>query len=171
MPFSIGATWPSLKQKTTIYAEDMNSKFEWLEGHRYPHSSGVLINSIFDIGGPGKSWNTGYFSNVLIMDGHTFTSSNIGGELDAWCQLQSVTETSYNITTYGNFFGGGGTHAYYYFDFTNAFTSNGSYAIGANSENRVILLTVTSSQLKLKMYRYSDDYPLVGNLLGIMCKE
>lgn len=83
MPLSTGATWPALRENFTAAAEDMTSKFEWVEGDRLPMSGGVLTTTVFNIGSSSYNWNTAYF-NELNSPSQVFFNVNDGLALRAW---------------------------------------------------------------------------------------
>jgi hypothetical protein len=68
MPLTTTATWPSLANRTAS-AADVNAKFEWLEGHRYPHNAGALTTGAYDIGSSSYGWESGYFVSAVIGGG------------------------------------------------------------------------------------------------------
>lgn len=86
MPLSTGATWPALRTNFTAAAEDMTSKFEWLEGHRYPMAYGSLTTAAFDIGSTDYKWASGHFveCNSPAMK---FTTIDDGKLIRAWANV------------------------------------------------------------------------------------
>ena len=104
MPFSTGATWPALANRTAS-AADVNNKFEWVEGHRYPHNSGALTTGAYDIGSSAYQWNKAYFSDNLILENtSTITSLFFGGRVASWGMLTysggtATANGSFNISS------------------------------------------------------------------------
>ena len=103
MPFTTTATWPALANRTAS-AADVNNKFAWLEGHRYPHNSGALTTGVYDIGMSAYNWKTGYFNQYVHAGNNTISSSDIDrkvfccGHINASGASISV-DYSYNVSS------------------------------------------------------------------------
>ena len=99
MPLTTTATWPTLTNRTAS-AADVNSKFNWLEGHRYPMNGGALTTGAFDIGSSAYKWKTAHFNSNVIVDSVTVTSDTIGGKIGAWGKMSVSGNT---LTADGSF--------------------------------------------------------------------
>jgi hypothetical protein len=96
MPLSTGALWPTLRPLGTASAEDMTSKFEWLEGNIYPQTGGIMTTGSHKIGNTSYLWKNGYFNNVSVGDG-VLNASNTTGDFIK--MFANVTHTYNTITT------------------------------------------------------------------------
>lgn len=64
MPETTSATWPSLVAGAKAKASDVESKFDWLEGHLWPQVGGTTTTGVFDLGGNGKSWRSLWATSI-----------------------------------------------------------------------------------------------------------
>lgn len=172
MPLSTGATWPSLANRTAS-AADVNSKFEWAEGHRYPQINGVLTDNTYGIGNTSSVWDSLYLSGNIVIAGNTVTSKLIG--IDAWATLKPsaygdyVTSTGYNISSIGRYFGVGGTFAGYAFNFIVPMQSD-KYSVAGASSYRTYIMALTTTYCRLISITSAGVYT-DGTYFGIMVKE
>ncbi len=65
MPNTATATFPTLTAGRVARASDVESKFDWTEQHLWPHSTGTVVNNLFDIGNSTSAyWRTGWFYSL-----------------------------------------------------------------------------------------------------------
>lgn len=170
MPLSTGATWPSLLNRTAS-AADVNAKFEWLEGHRYPHSSGGLTTGAYDVGSASYIWASGYF-NSIVLGGVALGSDVPGKTLDAWAFANTGTFTTtaaFNVSSVTQFFGVSGTDAGLSFNFTNTMTTN-KYAVCASTIYRTYIISMSTDYVRL-ISRTTTDYPTGSGSISFMARQ
>ena len=66
-----GSAWYAFTNDTgakteVINADEVNSNFDWSEGHIVPHLAGVTADSTYDLGEIAKRWRVAYLDSITL---------------------------------------------------------------------------------------------------------
>jgi len=172
MPLSTGAAWPALANRTAS-AADLTAKFEWLEGDRLPMSNGILTTSVFDIGASAKSFSKAFFSNGLIIDGNTITSSSTRS-FKAWAAIWDFYNLGSYVATIVESFNFSALFRYSEGDYLLTYTTPMTTAhpvISACSDEKILITSATVNNIRINHRDKSTGALYRLNHLGIQVIE
>ncbi len=172
MPFTTTATWPALANRTAS-AADVNNKFAWLEGHRYPHSGGIIANNTYDIGSAAYLWNKGIFS-TMVVGGETLGADVPGRTINAWATVDTSTSNpptrGFNISSVALHWNSGTGDRYgYTFNLTTPMQSD-KYAVIGSSEYRTNIFTQAAAFFTVDTW-VGGVVHTVGAYFSVIAKE